>query len=114
MNPVAEPLLETHRARIADLCRSHRVARLEVFGSATGGKFSPTTSDFDFLVRFQPNPPQGIADAYLGLAEGLERLLDRPVDLMTEDSVRNPYFRTSLNSSRELVYDDHRSQEVAV
>jgi predicted nucleotidyltransferase len=87
---------------------------LEVFGSATGSDFSPTTSDFDFLVRFQPHPPQGIADAYLGLAEGLESLLGRPVDLVTEDSVRNPFFRASLNASRELVYDDHRSQEVAV
>ena len=114
MNSVAEPLLEIHRTRIADLCRRHRVARLEVFGSATGNKFSPATSDFDFLVRFQSDPAQGIADAYLGLAEGLEKLLGRSVDLVTEDSVRNPYFRASLNSSRELVYDDQRSQEVAV
>jgi predicted nucleotidyltransferase len=114
MNPVAKPLLEAHRARIAELCRRHHVARLELFGSATGDKFFTAASDFDFLVRFRPGPPQGVADAYLGLAEGLEKLLGRPVDLVTEDSVRNPYFRASLNSSRELVYDDQRSQEVAV
>lgn len=114
MNPMAEPMLAAYRAGIAELCRGHRVARLEIFGSATGGKFSPATSDLDFLVRFQPNPPQGIADAFLGLAEGLEKLLGRPVDLITDDSVRNPYFRAALNSSRELVYDDHGSQEMAV
>ncbi len=88
------------------------MSRLSLFGSATGKGFSDE-SDFDFLVSFVPGPTDGLADSYLALAQGLETILGRRVDLVTEDSIRNPYFRESVEASCELVYDG-RSPEVAV
>lgn len=44
--------LEGHRQALADLCRKHRVRRLDVFGSAPRGDFNEEASDVDLLVEF--------------------------------------------------------------
>lgn len=84
------PLIETHREDIATLCATYRVVRLDVFGSAAIGDFNET-SDLDFVVRFADTTPGTCADRYLDLAESLEALLGRGVDLLTERAIGNPY-----------------------
>ena len=86
------------------LCKKHSVRRLDVFGSAAGGAFDPDDSDIDFLVEFGDIPPGGYADAYFGLLEGLEDLFGRPVDLVVDAAIRNPYFRRSVDQTRSPVY----------
>lgn len=94
------------RDDIAALCRQHRARRLELFGSATRADFSPDTSDLDFVVDLpEDQPPGGYADAFFGLKQGLERLFDRPVDLLTDASLVNPYLRQRINAERVAVYD---------
>jgi hypothetical protein len=48
----------------------------------------------------------------LGLLLALEQLFQREIDLVTERSIRNPYFRKAVEASRQLVYDG-RGEEVA-
>ncbi len=99
-------IIEQKKTALAELCRRYRVEQLYLFGSATSGHFDTRRSDLDFLVCFADRAPTGeYADRYLGLAEGLERLFERPVDLVTEQSIRNPYFRREVESTRELVYE---------
>jgi predicted nucleotidyltransferase len=46
-------LIERQRAAIGELCRRHRVRRLDLFGSgARATDFDPARSDVDFLVEF--------------------------------------------------------------
>lgn len=92
------------REALATLCRRHRIARLEVFGSAARGDFDPARSDVDFLVEFDSAHRIQAFDDYFGLKEGLERLLGRSVDLVVEKAIRNPYFRASVERAREPVY----------
>jgi predicted nucleotidyltransferase len=61
-------------------------------------------SDLDFLVEFEPRPPCGYADAYFGLLDSLEKLLGRPVDLVVHSSIKNPFFRQSVDKTRTLIY----------
>jgi hypothetical protein len=89
---------------LAELCRRQRVRRLALFGSAVRDDFDPGRSDLDFLVEFEALPPGTYADAYFGLLEGLERLYGRPVDLVVETAIRNPYFRQSVEQSQTLLY----------
>lgn len=105
------PILSAQRDAIADFCRRFGVERLEVFGSATGSRFDPERSDVDFLAAFQPSAI-GLSN-YLGLAEALEGLLGRRVDLVIEHSVRNPYLRQSIDATRQLLYA-HGKQEALV
>ena len=106
-------LIEENRDALARLCRQFRVERLELFGSAAKGSFQPYSSDVDFLVTFADARPGTYADRYLGLLLALEQLFQREVDLVTERSIRNPFFRKAVEATRQLVYDG-RGEEVAV
>ena len=110
---MAEPrMIIAQRAAIAERCRRFRVERLEVFGSATRADFDERTSDIDLIVHFQDERAEGLFDRYWGLTEELERLLGRPVDLLTERMIRNPYFRTAVDNERQTIYA--RESEEAV
>lgn len=96
--------IRTLRPMLETACRRHHVRRLELFGSATGKQFDPSSSDLDFLVEFEPLPPGQYSEHYFGLLEELTQLTDRPVDLIVARAIRNPYFLEGVNQSRELVY----------
>ena len=102
--------LEAKRNEIQSLCRRTNVVSLDLFGSAASRKFRPEASDLDFVVTFAEFPQGGIFDAYMDLAEGLEALFGRNVDLVTERSIRNPYFRKAVEASRISIYDRRNSQ----
>lgn len=91
-------LLEVHRDEVAAVCRRLGVERLDVFGSAVREDFDPNRSDLDFLVRFASPHDSGYADRYLELAEGLERVFQRRVDLLTERSLHNPILKQTIAS----------------
>lgn len=98
-------LIDQHRAEIAKLCLHYGVRRLEVFGSAARGTdFNPRTSDADFLVEFEPDSSLPPLQQFFGLAEALERVLQRPVDLVESGAVRNPFILAGINQAREVVY----------
>ena len=96
--------LEGKREAIAALCREYGVLRLDVFGSAAKGTFDPETSDLDFVASFAGRDVPGYATRYLRFAEALEDLFGRPVDLITEQGIKNPYFREEVDETRRSVY----------
>jgi len=97
-------LIDRHRGEVAALCRRAGARRLDAFGSAVRADFDPQTSDLDFLVEFDDVPPATYAQCYFSLKEGLEALFGRPVDLVTESSLVNPYFRERVIAERQTVY----------
>jgi predicted nucleotidyltransferase len=109
---VVAEIITNKRDEIAALCRKYRVARLDLFGSATTDRFDPETSDLDFLVdlgEYEAN----IVYRYLDLANALEALLDRRVDLLTVRSVRSPLLRQSIDESRVTLYEQGDGKEAA-
>ena len=104
-------LIEQKRGELTEFCHRYDVERLYLFGSAASGRFQPSSSDLDFIVEMTDRQPNAsYADRYLGLAEELERLFGRPVDLITEQSIRNPYFRRGVEAARQLVYGQPREK----
>ena len=99
-------LVQQHQPAVAELCRRFQVQRLFLFGSAAGDRFRAEGSDLDFLVEMADRQPTGAyADRYLGLADALEKLFGRRVDLVTAQAIRNPYFRREVEATRQLVYE---------
>lgn len=96
--------LDQKRKEVTDLCRRSGARRLDAFGSVVRADFDPLRSDLDFLVEFDNAPPAAYAQAYFALKEGLEVLFGRPVDLVTESSLANPYFRHRVTNERQTVY----------
>lgn len=97
-------LVTEQREAIAELCRAAHARRLDLFGSAVRGDFNAASSDLDFLVVFEDLPPVRYAEAFFGLKQGLERLFSRPVDLVVERAIRNPYFKERVSAERQPVY----------
>jgi uncharacterized protein len=98
------PLIAERRSQIADICRRFGVRRLAVFGSAARGQdFDPERSDVDFLVAFEPTQGPSLGD-YLALRDALAAAVGRPVDLVVEGSVRNPFIRAGIERSAEGLY----------
>lgn len=97
-------IIDRYRPQIEALCRTHRVRRLDVFGSVIREDFDPVHSDVDFLVEFEPDPGLNMFHAYMGLRGDLSRLLDRHVDLVMPSAVRNPYFAQEIAASSEHLY----------
>jgi predicted nucleotidyltransferase len=97
-------LIESRRSQVADICRRYGVARLELFGSAVGKEFDEETSDLDILVTFRQEAKRRAFDNFFGLRESLEALFARPVDLVTAESVRNPYLAREIEARRQILY----------
>ena len=94
-----------HLDHIRDLCQTLGVERLELFGSALRDDFDQNRSDLDFLVTFAPaSSRKSLAERYLALAEGLEGVLGKPVDLLTQASLHNPFLKESIESGKQTVY----------
>lgn len=97
-------LVAQNLGAIAALCRRHRVARLDVFGSAARDDFAPGRSDLDFVVEFMPGPRSGLDDVYFKLRADLELLLHRPVDLVERGCVSNPVVSAAIERGKVQVY----------
>lgn len=95
---------------IARLCEQYGVAHLELFGSAAGSDFNAQSSDIDFLVELDAKVLGSRAQRWIELADALERLLGRHVDLVNPRYIRNPYFLQAVNSSRTVIYDRQNTQ----
>ena len=99
------PLITNHTDQLAEICRRHHVKRLEVFGSAAVGDFNPEKSDIDFLVEFNESDEFSLFQTRRDLTQELESLLNRSVDIVIFANVENPYFRTSVESTREPIFE---------
>lgn len=87
--------IEQRRSRLCQLCQDHGIKRLAVFGSAARGTLN-ATSDIDLLVEFEDVESPGYAERYLNFAEAAESALQRPVDVLTTKSLRNPFLKKRI------------------
>jgi uncharacterized protein len=98
------PLIVERRPEIAALCRRFGVRRLAVFGSAArSADFDPQRSDVDFVVAFERAEGASL-DEFLALRDALSATVNRPVDLVMEGSIRNPFIQAGILRSAETVY----------
>ena len=88
---------------LEQFCGNYAVSRLDLFGPAAAN-FPAEQPALSFLVKFQPLPPGDYANAYFGLLESLEQLFGRPVELVSDLAVKNPYFRQSIEETRTPLY----------
>ncbi len=99
-----QKIIEENIEKIKTLCITHNVKSLFAFGSVCTDNFSDS-SDIDLLISFKPMDYADYADNYFLLAEELEKVFHRPVDLVTEKSLSNPYFINAINQTKTLIYE---------
>ncbi len=102
-NTDMQRLILDNLEKIKTLCAVHNVRSLFAFGSVCTDKFDEK-SDIDLLISFKPMDYGDYADTYFELADQFESLFRRPVDLITDKSLSNPYFIESVNRTKTLLY----------
>ena len=96
-------LIENKREVINTLCEKHHVRNLFVFGSVLTERFT-NKSDIDMIVAFDKVTLEDYADNYYDLKFALEDLFNRPVDLLEQQALTNPYFNKKVDAQKQLVY----------
>lgn len=95
--------LQKYQAAIVKLCKAHKVKSLYAFGSVLSDHFN-AESDIDLIVDFASMEVEDYADNYFDFKFSLQDLFKRPIDLLEEKAIKNPYFRENVNQKRQLVY----------
>ena len=75
------------------------------FGSVLTPNFN-TNSDIDLIVDFKEIDVKDYADNYFDFKFSLQDIFNRPVDLLEEQAVKNPYFKEDLNKKKVIVYKE--------
>ncbi|HSV87331.1 MAG TPA: nucleotidyltransferase domain-containing protein [Bacteroidales bacterium] len=92
------------------LCKNHKVKSLYAFGSSTNSNFSYKESDIDLLVEIDAKDPIERGEKLMSFWDMMESFFNRKVDLLTESSIRNPFLRKSIDSTKVLIYDGTRQK----
>lgn len=87
---------------IADYFKKQPVTRAWLFGSFARGEETPL-SDVDLLVQFDETARVSLLK-HASMANELEALLERPVDLVPLKKLR-PSVRANVDNDKKLVYE---------
>ena len=85
------------------LCNFYSVKKMYAFGSVCTDKFNEK-SDIDLLISFDDLSIEQYTDNYFDLRYKLEDLFNRKIDLLTDNSLSNPYFIQSIDKNKQLIY----------
>ena len=94
--------IQIDQEKITEFCRKWKVAEFALFGSVLREDFGPS-SDVDVLVTFGPGG--GITfDNRVEMLDDLSTIFGREVDLVEKSTIRNPFRRHTILTTREILY----------
>ena len=100
---VAQVLLDK-LPEVIQVLKTHRVIKAYAFGSVCTDQFN-SKSDIDLLIDFEEGlDPLEQGEHWWNLLYNFEDILGRKIDLISEKSLRNPYFIEELLEKRQLIY----------
>lgn len=95
--------LKDHIEQIKQLCNAYHVKSLFAFGSVVSDKLKPT-SDIDLIVDIDSKDPIDYSDNYFALKFQLENIFKRPIDLLEDKALKNPFLKKQIDNTKVLVY----------
>lgn len=95
--------ISQYEDKIKEVCKKLHLKKLDLFGSATTDKYGPE-SDIDIIVEFYNEKNENLFDKYFSLKEELTNIFHRPVDIIVERSIRNPFLKQTIDSTKRNIY----------
>ena len=74
-----------------------------MFGSILTNRFNDK-SDVDLVVDFNKKEVEDYFDNYIDFKYSLEELLGREIDLLEEQTIKNPYLKKNVDATKTLIY----------
>ena len=97
-------LIKENIEELQEIFRKNAVAELYIFGSALTNECTDQ-SDLDFAYVLKEGlSPIEYGDAFFNLMEGLERLFDRKIDLVSYRIVKNTIFKEEIDRTKKSLY----------
>jgi predicted nucleotidyltransferase len=87
---------------IVRLCKKYSINELSLFGSSIREDFT-INSDVDILVSFDGNSKITLFDI-MELEKEFSELVNREVDIVEKESLKNPIRKNRILSTREIIY----------
>ena len=88
--------------RIKDFCGKWKIREFSLFGSVLRDDFGPN-SDIDVMVSFDEKARWDLFDL-VDMIEELKTIFGREVDLVEKGTIRNPFRRHSIMTTKEVLY----------
>ena len=88
--------------RIKDFCGKWKIREFSLFGSVLRDDFGPN-SDIDVMVSFDEKAGWDLFDV-VDMIEELKTIFGREVDLVEKGTIRNPFRRHSIMTTKEVLY----------
>jgi uncharacterized protein len=102
---ILHPSIQARLPEVITLLRKHKIKNAFMFGSAVTSRFG-AESDIDLLINFKDGiDPLEAGGHWWDLHDELRDLFNREIDLVTERSLKNPYFINELKNTKVLIYE---------
>lgn len=95
------------QSQIIDFCHRWKITEFAVFGSVLRDDFRDD-SDIDVLVALSPNHGLTLFD-WIDMQQELEAMFNRDVDLVDKRGLNNPYRRSEIMNTRQVIYASEQS-----
>jgi predicted nucleotidyltransferase len=96
-------IIDNNIDTLKKLCALYNVEKMYLFGSSLNSNFNEK-SDVDLLVKFKQIELSNYFENYINFKEKLESLFGRKVDILEEQTLKNPILIKSIDNSKELIY----------
>ena len=98
------PNIQAQMPQVLALLAKHKIKDAYFFGSVLTEKFTQN-SDIDFLINFEDGlDPIDRGELWWNLHDALRDSLHHEVDLVSESSLKNPYFIKIVNETKVKIY----------
>lgn len=94
--------LNVSLTQITNFCQCWHIIEFSLFGSVLRDDFRPD-SDVDILVTFSPDYRLTCKD-WMAIKQQIEEILGREVDLTQKDLLKNPYTRSEILKTNQVIY----------
>ena len=95
--------LDKLRTDLPEICQRYRIAYVDAFGSLARNE-QTDASDIDLIIEFTEPRQEAISHRFFGFLHAMEDRYQRRIDLLTENSLKNPYLRQEVNRERIRLY----------
>ncbi|MFP3090606.1 nucleotidyltransferase family protein [Treponema sp. TIM-1] len=87
---------------IVAICKKYYINELSIFGSSLRDDFNQN-SDIDILVSFYEKSNITLFDI-IDLENEFSKILNREVDIVEKEALKNPIRKNKILSTREIIY----------
>ncbi|MBI4651657.1 nucleotidyltransferase domain-containing protein [Candidatus Desantisbacteria bacterium] len=95
--------IKPYEEQIKKICIELQLKRLDLFGSATTENFG-SNSDVDIIVEFKKDVDLNRFDSYFLLKTHLQNIFHRPIDIIIDGTIKNPYLKENISQTRKNIY----------